>query len=90
VNEWRDAITELRGIVTEDPDGDASLPNYGTGFREQDYARIPPRDLPFGPPPWFGDDSWVRQATPRHPNSISRPSRDPEHTLEWRAPKDQP
>jgi uracil-DNA glycosylase len=90
LNKWREAIPDLRAIVTPDPDGDSSLPNYGTSFREKDYARIPPRDLPFGLPAWFGDDSWGRKATPRHNNSVARPSRDPEHTLEWRAPKKQP
>jgi uracil-DNA glycosylase len=90
LNEWRQAVTDLRGIVTPDPDGDKTLPNYGSRFRESDYARIPPRDLPFGTPAWFGDDAWGRKARPRHNNSVSRPGSDLKHTLIWRAPEDQP
>src|SRR4051812_25899312 len=66
VAEWKQAIPALREAVTPAPDGDASLPNYGTNFRESDYARIPPRDLPFGMPAWFGDDAWGRKAKARH------------------------
>jgi hypothetical protein len=90
LDEWRDAVSQLRGIVTPDADGDPGIPNYGNRFRESDYARIPPRDLPFGVPAWFGDDSWGRKAKPRHNNSVSRPSSDRNHTLVWRAPKNQP
>jgi uracil-DNA glycosylase len=89
-DEWRAAVTELRTIVTPDPDGDPTLPNYGDRFGESDYARIPLRDLPFGVPPWFGDDAWGRTAKPRHNNSVERPSSDVEHTLVWIAPGDQP
>ncbi len=59
-------------------------------FRESDYARIPLRDLPFGVPEWFGDDSWGRTASRRHNNSVSRPGSDLEHTLVWQAPPGQP
>jgi uracil-DNA glycosylase len=90
LNEWREAVSELRGVVTPDPDGDQALSNYGTRFRESDYARIPPRDLPFGMPAWFGDDAWGRRARPRHNNSVARPGSDLKHTLVWRAPEDQP
>jgi uracil-DNA glycosylase len=91
LREWRDAIEELRTIVTPDPGGDDDLPNYSTSsFRESDYARIPSRDLPFGMPDWFGDDAWGRKARPRHNNSVERPGRDLDHTLEWIAPKNQP
>ena len=51
-------MTDLRDIVTPDPDGDATGPNYGPKFLETDYAAVPHRDLPFGVPPWFGDDAW--------------------------------
>ena len=44
---WRAAVTQLRGVVTPDPDGDAGGANYGSSFRENDYAPIPRRDLPF-------------------------------------------
>jgi uracil-DNA glycosylase len=90
LDQWRDAVAQLRGLVTPDPDGDAGGPNYATRFGEQDYTRIPPRDLPFGLPAWFGDDAWGRAATPRHNNSVERPDSDLEHTLVWRAPADQP
>jgi hypothetical protein len=87
VAEWGQAIPQLRAAVTPDADGDPALPNYGSSFRERDYARIPPRDLPFGMPAWFGDD---RTAHPRHNNSVERPGSDLRHTLVWRAPRDQP
>jgi hypothetical protein len=90
LNEWREAVSDLRGVVTPDSDGDPTLPNYSTRFRESDYARIPPRDLPFGMPAWFGDDAWGRKDRPRHNNSVSRPGSDLKHTLIWRAPEDQP
>jgi len=64
--------------------------HYGTSFKESDYARIPPRDLPFGMPAWFGDDAWGRKAKPRHNNSVDRPGSDLKNTLEWRAPKGVP
>jgi uracil-DNA glycosylase len=87
---WREAVDRLRAVVTPDRDGDPGMPNYGGRFVEADYAPIPPRDLPFGLPAWFGDDSWGRRARPRHNNSVSRPGSDIRHTLVWRAPKDQP
>ena len=86
VNRWRAGIDDLREIVTPDSDGDPLPPNYGSKFREEDYARIPLRDLPFGVPEWFGDDSWGRTAKRRHNNSVSRPGSDLEHTLVWQAP----
>ena len=66
------------------------MPNDGTSFEESDYPPIPPRDLPFGLPAWFGDDGWGRQNTLRHNNCVARPSSDPEHTLVWQAPEGQP
>ena len=90
VREWRAAVEQLRGVVAPDDDGDATQPNYGERFSEADYARIPPRDLPFGLPAWFGDDAWGRKARPRHNNSVERPGRDLLHTLVWQAPRDQP
>ena len=86
LDEWRAKMIVLRGIVTPDPDGDATGPNYGTSFAETDYAAIPPRDLPFGVPTWLGDDAWGRKAHPRHNNSVSRPTPDDRHTLIWIAP----
>jgi uracil-DNA glycosylase len=83
---WRQAIPQLRSVVTPDPDGDATLANYGSTFAAADYAPIPKRDLPYGLPDWFGDDAWGRTATPRHNNSVERPSSDPEHSLLWQAP----
>ncbi len=50
LEKWRTAIPDLRAVVTPDPDGNASGPNYGTTFKESDYAPIPPEDLPFGLP----------------------------------------
>jgi uracil-DNA glycosylase len=87
VDKWRQAVTELRAIVTPDPDGDPGVPNYGPKFLETDYAPIPARDLPFGVPPWLGDDAWGRKDKPRHNNSVERPEEDLLNTLVWRAPK---
>lgn len=84
---WRAAVNELRKIVTPDDDANASLPNYGTTYTEADYAPVPKHDLPFGVPPWIGDDAWGRSAKPKHSNCISRPSPDDEHTLIWIAPR---
>ena len=58
-------------IVTPDPDGDATGPNYGASFRESDYAPIPRRDLPFGVPEFLGDDAAGRTGHPRHNNVSS-------------------
>jgi hypothetical protein len=89
IDRWREGIEELRSIVT--PDVSGSLPsNYGSEIRERDYARIPARDLPFGMPSWFGDDSWGRTGSPRHNNSVERPGDDLEHSLVWQAPPGQP
>jgi hypothetical protein len=74
--------------VTADPGGNPATSNYGGTFQENDYARIPADDLPFGVPDWFGDDSWGRLAQPRHNNSVERPASDLRHTLIWRAPSD--
>lgn len=87
---WHDAVASLRAIITPDPDGDAGGPNYGSPFQEEDYARIPLGDLPFGVPPWLGDDAWGRSAQPSHRNSVSRPSPDDHHTLVWIAPNTDP
>ena len=73
---WAQAITTLRGIVTADPDGDPTGPNFGDFFTEVDYARIPRWDLPRVTPAYLGDDSWGRGATPRHNNCCKRPSPD--------------
>ncbi len=87
VDAWRQAITQLRLIVTPDSDGDVTGLNYGTEFTEADYARIPSRDLPFGIAAWLGEDSWGRKATPPQANSVRRPLPDDGHTLIWIAPR---
>ncbi|MGZ5371415.1 hypothetical protein [Aeromicrobium sp.] len=79
-------LSGKRAIVTPDADGHDDGPNYGTKFSESDYARIPPADLPFGLPAWFGDDAWGRTTTPKHNNSAERPGTGLLHTLIWRAP----
>ncbi|WP_051852618.1 uracil-DNA glycosylase family protein [Streptomyces aureocirculatus] len=83
---WRDAVTELRDVVTPDDDGDNTGPNYGTEFLESDYSAVPRRDLPFGAPEFLGDDAWVRATAGGPQNSVSRPSPDDKHTLLWKAP----
>ncbi|WP_328350074.1 hypothetical protein OG976_14815 [Mycobacterium sp. NBC_00419] len=91
LNKWRAALPQLRAAITPDADGDPTGPTYGATFEESDYQRIPAADLPFGLPPWIGDDSWGRRAQPAHNNCVSRPSTsaqqlDPDHTLIWQAP----
>ncbi len=90
VTKWQAALEQLRGVVTPDDDGDPSGPGYGSTFAESDYARIPPRDLPFGLPSWLGDDRAGRTGTPRRNNSAERLSTDLLNTLVWRAPPNQP
>jgi uracil-DNA glycosylase len=85
LDSWRQAVADLRGIVT--PDGPVDVPNFGPKFTEDDYAPIPKHDLPFGVPSWFGDDAWGRKDRPRHNNCVERPASDPLNTLVWRAPK---
>ena len=87
---WRTAIPLLRAIVTPDADGSVTGPNYGATVAEADFAVIPRRDLPFGVPPFLGDDSWGRAAHPAHASSVSRPSPDDHHTLIWKAPTTTP
>ena len=86
ITEWRSAVTDLRTVVTSDPDGDNSGPNYGARFSETDYAPIPRGDLPYGVPSWLGDDSRGRQSRPRRRNTVERDPADLMHTLIWRAP----
>ncbi len=86
LDEWRAAITQLRPLVAPDADGDNSGLTYGAKFLERDYAPIPRRDLPFGVPPWLGDDARGRTGSPRRNNSVARPVPDDRHTLIWRAP----
>jgi hypothetical protein len=83
---WRSAVTELRGLVTPDADGDNGGANYGPAFTEADFAAIPRRDLPFGAPAFLGDDAWVRARPGAGQNSVRRPSPDDGHTLIWHAP----
>ena len=90
IEEWRAAVAGLRTVVTPDPDGDPAVANYGARFRDPDYARIPPRDLPFGVPSWLGDDSAGRAAKPKRRSSVERPEEDPLHTIVWQAPANQP
>ncbi|MEI5101898.1 uracil-DNA glycosylase family protein [Streptomyces sp. PmtG] len=83
---WRDAVTELRAVVTPDDDGDNTGPTYGAEFLESDHSAIPHRDLPFGVPHFLGDDAWVRAQSGGPRNSVTRPSPDDGHTLIWKAP----
>lgn len=78
---WVNAVKKLRAIVTPDPGGDASGPNFGKYFTEIDYVRIPRWDFPKMTPAYVGDDSWGRAATPRHNNCCKRPSPDDKQSL---------
>ncbi|MCW2760446.1 MAG: hypothetical protein JWR85_647 [Marmoricola sp.] len=87
---WREVIPKLRAVVTPDLDGNAGGANYGTTFKEADYHAIPAEDLPFGLPPWMGDDAWGRRSKPRHNNAVKRPDDAngdiDNNRLLWRAP----
>lgn len=78
---WANAVKKLRAIVTPDPDGDATGPNFGKFFTEIDYVRIPCWDFPKVTPAYVGDDSWGRAATPGHNNCCKRPSPDDQQSL---------
>lgn len=86
---WKSGVTKLRKIVTPDPDGDATGPNFGSFFTELDYARIPRWDLPAWAPAYVGDDSWGRNAAPAHNNCCKRPSPDDRKTLHLQPPEGQ-
>lgn len=83
---WRAAIVQLRGLVTPDDDGVTNLPNYGRVFREKDHSPIPARDLPYGVPPFLGNDAWGRAQDPPRRTSVKRLQPDDRHTLIWMAP----
>jgi hypothetical protein len=82
LKKWAKAVAKLRTIVSPDPDGDPSSPNFGAYFTEVDYARIPRWDMPAAAPAYAGDDSWGRAATPRHNNCCTRPSPDDSVSLD--------
>jgi len=84
---WAAAIPPARAVVTPDPGGDQTGPNYGARVVESDYTRIPPADLPFGLPVWIGDDRWGRTGSSRHNNTVERSAADPDHAMTWQAPK---
>jgi uracil-DNA glycosylase len=86
LTEWAAAISQLRAVITPDPDGDADAPNYRESFSEADYAPIPRGDLPFGVPWFLGDDRWARQQRPPLDSTVTRPRPDDHHTLIWVAP----
>jgi uracil-DNA glycosylase len=86
LEKWRTAVPDLRAAVTPDRDGTQGGANYGSTFKESDYRPIPRADLPFGLPPWVGDDSWVRRNGSRRHNSVERARSNQEHTLLWQAP----
>lgn len=84
---WRGAVAKLRKIVTPDQDAPNPLgPNYGDEFTENDYARIPRRDLPKDAPAFIGDDSWGRAQRFPQNNSADRPQPDDRRTLIFESP----
>ena len=89
LNGWQKAVVQLRTIVTPDPDGEPTMPNFGAYFTEPDYARIPRWDFPTMTPTYVGDDSWGRAANPRHNNCCERPSPDDRVSLELTPPTGQ-
>ena len=90
VDAWRDAITQLRGIVTPDPDGDPTGPNYGTKLTEADYAPHPATGPALRVARLGRRRQLGRTARPKHNNSVERPGDDLLHTLLWHAPTDRP
>jgi hypothetical protein len=86
LKEWAAAISQLRTVVTSDPDGVTNGSNYGQTFTEADYSAIPRADLPFGVPGFLGDDAWARRKQPPLESAVTRPHPDDRHTLIWVAP----
>jgi uracil-DNA glycosylase len=85
LTDWNRVVTALREIITPDNGAATNVPLYGAKFAETDYAAIPRIDLPYGLPDWFGNDAFFRKN--HGMNSVSRPSPDDRHTLQWKAPK---
>lgn len=81
IDSWRAAVPEIRKVVTPDPDGDPTVPNYGPIWTEADYTRIPRRDLPKDAPDFIGDDSWGRALANPQNNCAKRPYPDTGRSL---------
>ncbi|MEZ0227758.1 MAG: uracil-DNA glycosylase family protein, partial [Planctomycetota bacterium] len=77
---WRNAIDSLRKIVAPDPGQTNTGPNYGEYFTENDYKRVPRRDLGWRTPLNVGDNARTRQVTGDY-NDAHRPSPDDFKTL---------
>lgn len=72
---WRAGITALRKIVAPDPGQTNAVPNYGEYLTENDYVRIPRRDLPWHCPTNVGNNAGTRLVT-GEVNDARRPSPD--------------
>ena len=86
ITAWRTAVADLRTVVTPDPDGNNSGPNYDERFSESDYAAIPRGDLPFGLPSGWATNPVVGSRGRNGRNTVARDAADLLHTLIWRAP----
>jgi hypothetical protein len=84
LQEYQKAVTRLRTIVTPDV---TPTRNYGAYLTENDYARVPRRDLPKEAPLAVGNGTGTRQTTGEN-NNARRPSPDDFKTLVWTDPKD--
>ena len=84
--DWNRVITALKPLVTRDADGNQGMAMYAAEFKEEDYAVIPRRDLPFGAPDFLGNDGWWRQQGANNANTVNRPAGD-DFTITWKAPK---
>ncbi|MEZ0228866.1 MAG: hypothetical protein ACAI25_09590 [Planctomycetota bacterium] len=86
LQEWQNAVNKLRTIVKPDA-GVTPTRNYGAYMTENDYARVPRRDLPKEAPLAVGNGTGTRQVTGEN-NNARRPSPDDFKTLVWTDPKD--
>lgn len=84
-DDWNRVISALRAIIVKDPDGNNTLPLYGSAFKESDYSPIPMRDLPFGTANFLGNDTWLRTSGSGGMNSVIRTGGD-DFTITWKAP----
>ena len=61
---WNAALPGIRTHVTPDPGVTPDTTPYGSKFKKNDLADIPPPDLPFGVPKWMGTGDMAWRTSP--------------------------
>ena len=62
---WSSQLAAIASCITPDADGNRELAPYpGPGFRDEDVAPIPHRDLGFGMPRWMGRGNFAARFDP--------------------------